>query len=54
MEEYITKSELETKEIAYNFATTLKVGDIVVLSRRFRCWKNKIYRRVIILLEFTG
>lgn len=38
MEEFISNSELETKEIAKKLASTLSVGDIVVLTRRFRRW----------------
>ena len=38
MYELISKSEEETKKIAYKIASKLSVGDIVVLSRRFRCW----------------
>lgn len=43
MEDFLSNSELETKKIAYNLASTLNVGDILVLSRRFGCWQNKIY-----------
>ncbi len=38
MEKYITNSEEETKNIAKEFAKKLNVGDIVILSRRFRIW----------------
>ena len=43
MQEFISNSELETKQIAYNLASKLYKGNIVVLSRRFRRWQNKIY-----------
>ena len=33
MKEFISKSEDETKQIAYDLASKLSVGDIVVLSR---------------------
>ena len=35
MYEVISKSEEETKKIAYELASKLTKGDIVVLSRRF-------------------
>lgn len=38
MQEFISNSELETKQIAYNLASKLSKGDIVVLSRKSRCW----------------
>ncbi len=38
MQEFISNSELETKQIAYNLASKLSKGDIVVLSRRSRRW----------------
>ena len=40
MYEIISKSEQETKKIAYELASKLSKGDVVILSRRFRCWKN--------------
>lgn len=40
MYEVISKSEEETKKIAYELASKLTKGDIVVLSRRFRCRKD--------------
>lgn len=40
MEEFISNSELETKQIAKKIASKLSKGDIIVLSRRFRCRKN--------------
>ena len=38
MGDFISNNELETKEIAKDLASTLSVGDIVILSRRIRCW----------------
>lgn len=40
MYEIISKSEQETKKIAYEIASKLSKGDIIVLSRRFGSWKN--------------
>ena len=40
MYEIISRNEQETKKIAYELASKLSKGDIVVLSRRFRCWKD--------------
>ena len=40
MYEIISKSEQETKKIAYELASKLSKGDVIILSRRFRCWKN--------------
>ena len=40
MYEFISKSEEETKKIAYELAAKLTKGDIVVLSRRFRSREN--------------
>ena len=37
MYEIISKSEEETKKIAYEFASKLTKGDVIVLSRRFGC-----------------
>ena len=38
MEEFISNNELETKQIAKGLASKLSLGDIVVLTRRIRCW----------------
>lgn len=35
---FISHNEIETKKIAYNLASNLKLGDIVILSRRIRKW----------------
>ena len=35
---FISHSETETKELAKKFASHLNIGDIIVLSRRFRVW----------------
>ena len=40
MYEIISKSEQETKKIAYELASKLSKGDVVVLSRRFRSRKD--------------
>lgn len=40
MYEIISKSEEETKKIAYELASKLSNGDVVVLSRRFGRGKN--------------
>ncbi|MGN1301019.1 MAG: hypothetical protein ACI4U9_00565 [Clostridia bacterium] len=40
MYEVISKSEEETKKIAYELASKLTKGDVVVLSRRFRRRKD--------------
>ena len=40
MYEVISKNEEETKKIAYELASKLTKGDVVVLSRRFRRRKN--------------
>ncbi len=37
MYEIISKSEEETKKIAYELASKLSKGDVVILSRGFRC-----------------
>lgn len=41
MEEFISNSELETKEIARKFASKLNVGDIVILSGDLGAGKTK-------------
>lgn len=51
--EIISKSELETKELAYKLASKLAPKDIVILSRRFRCWKDQIHRRIAFFLELA-
>ncbi len=45
MQEIILNSEKETIELGKKIAKNLKLGDILVLSRRIRFWKNKINRR---------
>ena len=40
---FLSKSELETKKFAKILGSQLKKGDIIILSRRFRLWENKIY-----------
>lgn len=35
---FISHSEIETKELAKKLASYLNTGDIIVLSRRFRFW----------------
>ena len=51
MENYTTKSELETKELAKKFASNLSVGDIVVLSGDLGSGKTKFTEG---LLSFWG
>ncbi len=36
MLKFISNNESETKDIGFNLASKLDVGDIVILSRRFR------------------
>jgi len=38
MFKFVSNNEIETKEIALKLASKLNVGDIVILSRRFRLW----------------
>ncbi len=45
----ISHSENDTKNFAKKLASKLSKGDIIVLSRRTRCWKNKIYRRFFVI-----
>lgn len=40
---FLSKNELETKKFAKILAGNLKKGDIIILSRRFRFWENKVY-----------
>lgn len=40
---FLSKNELETKKFAKILASNLNVGDIIILSRRFRFRKNEIY-----------
>ena len=37
---FLSKNELETKKFANILASQLKKGDIIILSRRFRIWKD--------------
>ncbi len=37
---FVSKSENETKELARKIAGKLQKTDIVILSRRFRFWKD--------------
>ena len=45
----ISHSENDTKNFAKKLASKLSKGDIIVLSRRTRCWENKVYRRLFII-----
>jgi len=38
MLKFTTNNEDETKAIGYDLASKLNIGDIVILSRRFRKW----------------
>ena len=38
MLKFISHNETETKELARKLAQKLNMGDIIVLSRRFRVW----------------
>lgn len=38
MLKFTTNNENETKAIAFDLASKLNVGDVVILSRRFRKW----------------
>ena len=40
MGDFISNSELETKDIAKNLASQVSARDIIILIRRFRLWKN--------------
>lgn len=40
MKEIISNSGEETMELALKIAPYLKTGDIIVLERRIRFWKN--------------
>ena len=44
MEEIFSNSPEETIELGKKIATTLKKGDVIVLTRRFRFWKDKVNR----------
>jgi len=45
MKKIFTSSPEETMELGMKVAKMLKKGDVIVLSRRLRFWKNKVYRR---------
>lgn len=45
----ISHNENETKNFAKNLASKLSKGDIIVLTRRIRFWKNKIHRRFFVV-----
>lgn len=45
MKEIILNSEKETIEFGKSFASQLKKGDVVVLSRGIGFWKDQINRR---------
>lgn len=45
MQEYISKGEADTIAFAKSFAKKLNKNDVIVLSRRFGLWQNKIYSR---------
>lgn len=41
MLKFVSNSELETKSIAYNLASKLNIGDIIILSGDLGCGKTK-------------
>lgn len=45
-----SNSSTDTKKIAQRLAQKLSKGDVVVLTGELRSWKNKIYRRIFIIL----
>ena len=51
MENFVSTSENETKEIAYKLASTLNVGDIVVLTGDLGSGKTRVCKRHFIFLE---
>ena len=42
---FISKSELDTKNFAKQLASHLKTGDVIVLTGELGSRQNKIYRR---------
>ena len=44
MYNFVTKNEDDTKLLAYNLASILKKGDVIVLTGELGSRKNKIYR----------
>ena len=45
----ISHSENDTKNFDKKLDSKISKGDIIVLSRRTRCWENKVYRRLFII-----
>ncbi len=52
--QYISKSELETQEIAFEYAKSLKLGDVVVLSGDLGAGKTAFTKGVAKFFGFTG